>query len=61
MDIPKIFWAFYDLFRRKKIDIAEFSQRSNLSKEEIELYLKEISKKVIKHANIIINALSFFV
>ena len=45
MDIPKIFWAFYDLFRRKQIDLDEFSQRSNLTKREIEEYLKEISKK----------------
>jgi hypothetical protein len=45
MEIPKIFWAFYDLFRRKKIDITEFAERSNLSVEEIEQYLKEISKK----------------
>ncbi len=45
MEIPKIFWAYYDLFRRKQIPLSEFAQRTGLSKVEIALYLKEISKK----------------
>lgn len=44
MDIPKIFWAFYDLFRRKQLTISQFSERTGLTKEEITRFLKEISK-----------------
>lgn len=44
MDIPKIFWAYYDLFRRKLISIDDFSRKTKLSKDTIEHFLKEISK-----------------
>ena len=44
MEIPKIFWAFYDLFRRKQISLEEFSQKTNLPKDEIARFLKELSK-----------------
>jgi len=43
MNIPKIFWAFYDLFRRKQITISQFSQKTNLTEEEIARIMKEIS------------------
>lgn len=45
MNIPKIFWKYYDLFRRKEISLEEYSQKSGLTKTEIKGYLKEISKK----------------
>ena len=44
MDIPKIFLAYYDLFRRKMISIDDFSKKTNLSKEAIKHFLKEIAK-----------------
>ena len=44
MEIPKIFWAFYDLFRRKEITLTQFSEKTGLSKENIFYILKEISK-----------------
>lgn len=44
MDIPKIFWAFYDLFRRKQITLAQFSEKAGLPEDEINRILKEISK-----------------
>ena len=44
MEIPKIFWAFYDLFRRKQITLSQFSEKTELSKDEITHFLKEISK-----------------
>ena len=44
MDIPKIFWAYYDLFRRNLISLDDFSKKTNLSRWTIELILKEISK-----------------
>lgn len=42
MAIPKIFWKYYDLYRRNKINLEEFSQKTGLTKTEIEAYLKEI-------------------
>ncbi len=45
MEIPKIFWAYYDLFRRKQLTLAQFSQKTGLAKEEVTRILKEISKK----------------
>jgi len=44
MDIPKIFWAFYDLYRRKQLTLTQFSEQTNLPKEEIARILEEISK-----------------
>ena len=44
MDVPKIFWAFYDLFRRKQLTLTQFSEKTELPKEEITRILKEISK-----------------
>lgn len=44
MDIPKIFWAFYDLYRRKQITLTQFSERTELPEDEINRILKEISK-----------------
>jgi len=44
MDIPKIFWAFYDLFRRNQLTLTQFSERTNLPKEENARILEEISK-----------------
>lgn len=37
--IPKEFWKYYDLYRRKIITLFEFSQRSGLKVEEIAFYL----------------------
>ena len=46
MEIPKIFWAYYDLFRRKEIDISQFSKKTSLSETEISRILKEIAKNI---------------
>ncbi len=43
--IPKIFWKYYDLFRRKQITLSEFSERTAYSEEELLLFLMEIAKK----------------
>lgn len=45
MEIPKIFWAYYDLFRRKQITLAQFSEKAGLSTGEITRILNRISKK----------------
>lgn len=44
MEIPKSFWAYYDLFRRKQITLDQFSKKAGLANEVITRILKEISK-----------------
>lgn len=39
---PKEFWKYYDLYRRKKISILEFSQRSGLAIKTLNQYLRSI-------------------
>lgn len=43
-NIPKIFWKYYDQYRRKQISVDEFSQITNIKKSLLRLYLSEISK-----------------
>lgn len=43
-NIPKIFWAFYDLYRRKQITLDEFSQKTNIAKKTLQKYLQQILK-----------------
>lgn len=40
--MPKIFWKFYDLYRRKQLTIEEYASKTGLTKEEIECFLQEI-------------------
>ena len=42
VDIPKIFWEYYDLFRRKKMTINEFSNKTGLSVAELRRFLSVI-------------------
>lgn len=42
MEIPKIFWAYYDLFRRKQISIQEFAAKTGLSEMEIRSFVRKI-------------------
>lgn len=44
MEIPKIFWRYYDLFRRKKLSLTQFSEKTGLNKRSLRLFLKEISE-----------------
>lgn len=44
MEIPKIFWKYYDLYRREQLTIEEYSAKSGLSANEIEYFLQEISE-----------------
>ena len=44
-DAPKIFWKYYDLFRRKKITLAQYSESTELTITEIEKFLGEIVGK----------------
>ena len=40
-DIPKIFWKYFDLYRRKKITLAQYSENTGLSIAAIEEFLSE--------------------
>ena len=44
-DVPKIFWKYYDLFRRKKITLTQYSESTGLTVTEIEKFLREIVGK----------------
>lgn len=39
---PKIFWQFYDLYRRKQISLQEFSVLSGIPESTLNAYLKTI-------------------
>lgn len=41
-DIPKVFWKYYDLYRREEISLEEYSIRSNLPEDEILHYLSAV-------------------
>lgn len=41
--IPKIFWKYYDLYRRRVITIEDYSLLTGLSKNRLSEYLHEIS------------------
>ncbi len=40
--IPKNFWKYYDLYRRRHISLDEFSGKSGIEKETIIFYLSTI-------------------
>ena len=40
--VPNSFWKYYDLYRRRKITICQFSTLSGLPVEEITVYLQEL-------------------
>lgn len=43
---PKIFWKFYDLYRRKKMSLGEYAIATNLSVSLIQRYLKNKAAEV---------------
>ena len=47
MDIPKIFWAYYDHFRRKQITLTQFSEKTGITKENILCILKEKNPNIL--------------
>lgn len=42
-EIPKIFWKYYDLYRRGIITIKDYSLLTGFSKNSLSEYLREIS------------------
>ncbi len=52
-DIPKIFWKYFDLYRRKRITLTQYSENTGLSISTLERFLKgtvERSAKSIENA-----------
>lgn len=47
-DIPKIFWKYYDLFRRKKITLSQYSEETGLSVPDIKRFLAKVVGKSVK-------------
>ena len=43
MTIPNVFWKYYDLYRRKQISLEEFVSLSQLTKSEIQAFLKKLA------------------
>jgi hypothetical protein len=39
---PKIFWKYYDLFRRGQLSLEQFSKLSGLSESMLKGYLKNL-------------------
>ena len=44
-DIPKVFWKYFDLYRRKKITLNQYSENTGLSIPVIEEFLRETAEK----------------
>lgn len=44
IEIPKVFWKYYDQYRRNKLNLVNFSEKANLSTDQILTFLKEINK-----------------
>lgn len=40
IEIPCVFWKYYDLYRRERIDMNEFTKLTKMSEKMISLYLK---------------------
>lgn len=42
IEIPKIFWKYYDLFRRGKITVDDFSSYTGLDIDTLETILMDV-------------------
>lgn len=47
-EIPKIFWRFFDLYRRKEITLAQYSEKTSLSIPTLKKFLREATGKSSK-------------
>lgn len=43
-EIPKVFWKYYDLYRRGKITLRQYVDKSGISESEIVSYLNTIKQ-----------------
>ena len=47
-EIPKIFWRLFDLYRRKEITLAQYSEKTGLSILTLKKFLREATGKSSK-------------
>ena len=45
LEPPKVFWKYYDLFRRKRISLSEYAAATGLSAFAIRHFLKNVVEK----------------
>lgn len=45
VDPPKVFWKYYDLYRRKRISLSEYAAATGLSAFSIRHFLKNVVEK----------------
>ena len=45
IDPPKVFWKYYDLYRRKRISLSEYAAATGLSAFAIRHFLKNVAEK----------------
>lgn len=45
---PKIFWKYFDLYRRKKLTLADYTQKTGISEERLEEYLANAVEKELE-------------
>ena len=45
VDPPKVFWKYYDLYRRKRISLSEYAAATGLSAFAIQRFLKNVVEK----------------
>jgi hypothetical protein len=43
VDVPKVFWRYFDLYRRKRITLEEYSEKSGITIAELRAYLLIVS------------------
>jgi len=45
MDFPKIFWKYFDLYRRKKLTLDRYAELTGIPKKDLRLYLELITRE----------------
>ena len=48
LEPPKVFWKYYDLYRRKRISLSEYAAATGLSAFAIRYFLKNVVEKSLK-------------
>lgn len=43
-ELPKIFWKYYDEYRRKKISLKEYSELTGIKENQLKIYVSKISE-----------------
>lgn len=43
-ELPKIFWKYYDEYRRKKISLKEYSELTGIKENQLKIYVSKTSE-----------------